>query len=437
MNAAAFFSLLRAELRLFLANRKAMVMSIVAPILIAAFFGSLFGGSGQSKPAAIPIAVVDLDQSALSAAVVKALQADGSLKTEVLPEPEAIAQVRAGKRRVAVVLPVGLGQQASTALFGAGRKPEIQLHYDPSQAMTLSIVQGLLAQSLMQEVSRSSFSGQSTAMRDMAAQARASTSMPAQQRDDLVRMFESIDRVQQAQAADAASSPASAAPAAGGLTVPYTTRQIEAVEPSSDKAPVAYNGYAHSFAGMGVQFLLMLGVDMAVGLLVMRRLGLWKRLRAAPLSRGTLLGSRVAATALICFGVFSVIWLVAIAAFGVRVHGSLLGMVCILIAFALMTAAFGLFIAALGGSPEATRGLAILATLLMVMLGGAWVPSFLFPEWLQQLTLAIPTRWAVDGLDAMTWRGQGFADALAPTGVLLGFAVVFGLLAVWRFKWEE
>ena len=42
---------------------------------------------------------------------------------------------------------------------GAGRKPEIQLHYDPSQAMTLSIVQGLLAQSLMQEVSRSSFSG--------------------------------------------------------------------------------------------------------------------------------------------------------------------------------------------------------------------------------------------------------------------------------------
>ncbi|MEO3693691.1 ABC transporter permease [Roseateles paludis] len=435
MNAAAFFSLLRAELRLFLANRKAMVMSIVAPILIAAFFGSLFGGTGQSKPAAIPIGVVDLDQSPLSAAVVKALQADGSLKVSSLPEADAIAQVRAGKLRVAAVLPAGLGQQAGTALFGAGRKPEIQLHYDPSQAMTLSIVRGLLAQSLMQEVSRSSFSGQSTAMRDMAAQARASTGMQPERRDELVRMFESIDRVQQSQAADAASSPA--ASTGGGLSVPYTTREIEAVEPSSDKAPVAYNGYAHSFAGMGVQFLLMLGVDMAVGLLVMRRLGLWKRLRAAPLSRGTLLGSRVAATALICFGVFSVIWLVAIAAFGVRVHGSLLGMACILAAFALMTAAFGLFIAALGGSPEATRGLAILATLLMVMLGGAWVPSFLFPEWLQQLTLAIPTRWAVDGLDAMTWRGQGFADALAPTGVLLGFALAFGLLALWRFKWEE
>jgi ABC-2 type transport system permease protein len=334
-------------------------------------------------------------------------------------------------------LPAGLGQQASAALFGAGPKPEIQLHYDPSQAMTLSIVQGLLAQSLMQEVSRSSFSGQSGAMRDMAAQARAATGLPPERRDELVRMFESIERVQQSQAADGASSPAASAAPAGGLSVPYTTRQIEAVEPRADKAPVAYNGYAHSFAGMGVQFLLMLGVDLAVGLLIMRRQGLWKRLRAAPLSRGTLLGSRVAATALICFGVFSIIWLVAIAGFGVRVNGSLLGMACILVAFALMTSAFGLFIASLGGSPEATRGLAILATLFMVMLGGAWVPSFLFPEWLQQLTLAIPTRWAVDGLDAMTWRGQGFAEALAPTGVLLGFAVAFGVLAVWRFKWEE
>jgi ABC-2 type transport system permease protein len=210
------------------------------------------------------------------------------------------------ERRRAVLWPLKLLRLTSgTALFGAGRKPEIQLHYDPSQAMTLSIVRGLLAQSLMQEVSRSSFSGQSTAMRDMAAQARASTGMQPERRDELVRMFESIDRVQQAQAAESASSPASAATAAGGgLSVPYTTREIEAVEPSSDKAPVAYNGYAHSFAGMGVQFLLMLGVDMAVGLLVMRRLGLWKRLRAAPLSRGTLLGSRVAATALICFGVF-------------------------------------------------------------------------------------------------------------------------------------
>jgi ABC-2 type transport system permease protein len=74
---------------------------------------------------------------------------------------------------------------------------------------------------------------------------------------------------------------------------------------------------------------------------------------------------------------------------------------------------------------------------MMVMLGGAWVPSFVFPAWLQQATKVVPVRWAVDGLDAMTWRGLGLSAAVAPTLVLLGFAVVFGLVALARFRWEE
>jgi len=99
-----------------------------------------------------------------------------------------------------------------------------------------------------------------------------------------------------------------------------------------------------------------------------------------------------------------------------------------------MTASFGLLIAAFGKTPEAARGLAVFATLILVMLGGAWVPTFVFPTWMQQLTVVVPTRWAVDGLDAMTWRGLGMDVALQTAGVQLAFAVVFGALAIWRFR---
>ncbi|MFX7981069.1 hypothetical protein ABTK42_19760, partial [Acinetobacter baumannii] len=85
--------------------------------------------------------------------------------------------------------------------------------------------------------------------------------------------------------------------------------------------------------------------------------------------------SRILASTLISLIVFAVVYAVAIAAFGVRVLGSAAGLVLVLVCFALLTACFGLLVAALGGTPEATRGLAILATLLMVMLGGAWVPA--------------------------------------------------------------
>ncbi|MCV2421134.1 ABC transporter permease [Paucibacter sp. DJ2R-2] len=439
----AFLALVRKDLYLHFSNRRAVLMSIIAPILIAAFFGSLFGGKGggSSKASPVPIAISDLDHSPLTAKISAALQADTSLAVQSLDADAALAQVKAGKLRAAIVLPAGFGEQAGRALFAGpeGKRPEITLHYDPSQAMVLPMVRGLLAQHVMQLVSADTFSGQGApVMKDMRAQVADNTALPAEQRQELTAMFDSIARVQErsARAPQAGASAASAADTGRSsftMSPPFSTRELEA----SAKADVPYNSYAHSFAGMGVQFILMMAVDIGVALLLMRRQGLWQRLRAAPLSKARLLGSRIASCTLISLIIFVLIYAVAIAAFGVRVQGSWLGFAAVLLAFSLLTASFGLLIAALGKSPEATRGLAILATLLMVMLGGAWVPSFVFPEWLQTASLFIPTRWAVDGLDAMTWRGLPFSEALAPVGVMLGFALAFGALAIARFSWEE
>jgi ABC-2 type transport system permease protein len=65
------------------------------------------------------------------------------------------------------------------------------------------------------------------------------------------------------------------------------------------------------------------------------------------------------------------------------------------------------------------------------------MPSFLFPDWVQKLTVAVPTRWAVDGLDAMTWRGLGMDAAGAAMAAQLGFTLLFALLAVAKFKRDQ
>src|SRR6185369_8295385 len=105
------------------------------------------------------------------------------------------------------------------------------------------------------------------------------------------------------------------------------------------------------------------------------------------------------------------IYLVAALVFGVRIEGSLPGFIGIAMSFCLLNACFGLLLAAIGRKPSAARGLAVMVTLVLVMVGGAWVPAFIFPQWLQQVSLVAPTRWAVDGLDAMTWRGLGLEAA--------------------------
>ncbi|MBN8506778.1 MAG: ABC-2 transporter permease [Burkholderiales bacterium] len=433
----AFLALVQKDLLLFAQDRRALLLNLLAPVLIAAFFGYLFGGSGQAaKPARVPIAVVNLDGDApLTRQIVAGLQADESLNVLLLDAAAAEAQVREGKLRVAVQFPAGFGVQAQRALFGGGAKPELTLTHDPSQSFALPLVRGLLTQQVMQAVSRQAFAPDGAALADARSQLAQAASMPAVERAELERMFDSIAAVQarSAAASSSASNPASN-PLAGGLSTPFETRLVQA---AAANGPQGYNGYAHSFAGMGVQFVLMLGVEWGVALLLMRRMDLWKRLRVAPVGRGVLLGSRLASGSLIAFGQFAAILAIGMAVFGVRVLGSWAGLLLLLVSTALLTASFGLMIAALGRTPEATRGLAIVATLLMVMLGGAWVPSFIFPEWLQTVTLFIPTRWAVDGLDAMTWRGLGLDAALPAVGVLLGFALAFALLALWRFRWEE
>ena len=349
------------------------------------------------------------------------------------------------KRAMAVLDRVGLADRArdnpEPRVVRWRREAGDRAELRPSQSMALPLVRGLLAQHVMENVSPSVFSPSSPLRKDMREQVTANAQLPATRRDELVSMFDSISRVQAASGAPGAEPAASAGSAGsaavasndGGFSVPFATREVAA----SSQPEIHYNNDSHSFAGMGVQFILLMGVDMAVGLLTMRPLGLWKRLRAALLSRSKLLGSRIASTALIALIVFSVIYAVAFAFFKVRVEGSVIGFAAVLVAFALLTASFGLLIAALGKTPEATRGLAILATLLLVMLGGAWVPSFIFPQWLQTVSLFVPTRWAIDGLDAMTWRGPGPDAAVLPVLVMLGFTAGFGALVIARFEWEE
>jgi len=426
---SALAALVRKDLVLYFSNRRALAVTLAAPILIGAFFGAVMGGAPK-KPVRVPIAMVDRDASAISKNIVAAMKSDATFDLREIGEDEAVAQVRTGKLRAAIVLPAGFGDAASRALFRPGAKPEVVIHVDPSQSMTLALVKGLLAQHAMEAVAKSTFNAGPAANKVLAeakADVERSTRIDEAERRDLLALFASVERVG-ARSAQAQGT-STAAPT---FQMPFVTSEREVT--SGDRK---YNGYSHSFAGMAVQFVLFMGIDLGVGVLLMRRLGIWKRLRAAPVSRGLLLGSRIASGTVIAMLLMTAIYAAAIAFFGVRIDGSLAGFIGVLLAFALLTSTFGLLIAAIGRTPEATRGLAILATLLLVMLGGAWVPTFIFPDWLQTATLVVPTRWAVDGLEAMTWRGLGFQAALAPIGTMLAFSAAFAGLALWRFDWEE
>ena len=438
MNRSAISALVRNDLRIHFADRRGVLINIAAAVFIAGFMGFLFGGSGKARETGkIPIVISVEDPSEVSEAIAKSIAADKLVDARRVGTDEARDLVRKGKAQAGFVLPKGFGDAAGAAFFRGARqpdmRPQIEVFYDPSQGMVAGIVEGLLAQSVMREVSRAVFSGPlgGKVVREGLASLQGSAAADTPDRDVVTDVLKSLEKLIDRQAATPAADPAKARNV--GISVPYTIRS----EALTSGNGVRYNGYAHSFAGMSVQFILFTGIEAGVVLLLLRERGLWARLRSSPLTATELLAARALSTTIVSLFMLFAIYAIGALAFGVRIEGSIAGFVGIAIGFALLNACFGLLLASIGRTPAATKGLAVMAVLLLVMLGGAWVPSFVFPPWLQQASLFVPTRWAVDGLDAVTWRGLGFEAAAGPIAVLLGSAALCAVIALRRFRWQN
>ena len=387
-------AMVRKDLQLFFSDRRSVIMSFAVPILIASFFGSVFSGVGNNtERARVSVAVVDNDGSAISQNIVSGLQHDPNLRVTTLGEREARDAVAAGKISVAVVMPQNFSEQVVRAFIGGGARPEVPFLYDPSRGIEMAMVRGVMTPHVLQAFAQSLPRGALSLVPGLAGSNGAN---------------------------------------GAGLTLPYNVREEAMAGPNA-----AYNGYAHSFAGMAIQFLLFAMANLGVDMLLERQRGLWRRLRSAPVSRLTLLGGKALSGTIISFLILAVSFVFSMIVFKVRVHGSIVGFFGVMLACSLMASTFGLLVAALGNSPGTARGVTSLAVLMMVMLGGAWVPTFIFPAWLQRFTLILPVRWAIDGFDATTWRGAALGSVLPAMGVLVLFAAAFAFVAAQRFKWEE
>jgi len=440
MNTVAIRALIRNDLRLYFADRRAVIVGVLVPILIAAFFGRIFGGGDQSgEQGKIPIAVVDEDRSRVSQAIAADLASDPLLEVSTLGRVAAREQVKSGKQNAAAVFPQGFGEQATKSLFSGVNKPRVELLVDPSQSTGARVIQGLLAQYSMQEISKEAFSGEygRKTIDNYLQQLDKLEQTPL--RADLRSLLSAARTLNDRAAADAAAASSSGSSASNaeqhqfGLSIPYTVASTSVT--ARDNTP--YNSYAHSFAGMAVQFILFAGIDAGVLLLLTRQRGIWQRLRSAPLSRSEFMLARALTTTLISLFQIAAIYVAAMLLFKVRMEGSWGAFIAVGISFCLLNATFGLMLATIGRSASTTRSLATMATLLLVMVGGAWVPAFVFPRWLQDASRYVPTRWAVDGLDGATWRGLPFDAAVLPTLVLIGSAAICLLIAIWRFRWED
>jgi ABC-2 type transport system permease protein len=108
----------------------------------------------------------------------------------------------------------------------------------------------------------------------------------------------------------------------------------------------------------------------------------------------------------------------------------------LLVAFvtAICIAALGLLIGVLAKSEEQAIIFSLIPMFVLSGLGGAWVPLEYTGTAFQTIGHVSPVAWAMDGFKNITARGLGFSSVLLPAAALIGYAILFFGLAIWRFQ---
>lgn len=372
-------ALVKKDWKLFLADRRAAVLCFVVPIVLASAFGLIFDRPSQRLGSVkLPLIVVNEDDSPFAAAVIDDLINNAHVDALASDRATAERAIESRACGVAMIIPPGFGEATRLRTL-AGEKPAVVLLHHPLAQMESQWAEGVLTEVVMKRA--------------------------AQEFLKPLGLGASIDR-------------------------PFTVAR-QAL-PNDQAHP--FNSRSHSFSGMTVQYLLFWGMECGLLLLRERQRGIWRRLRVAPAPLFTVLLGRALSTSMIALLQIATTFGFGYLFFGVTISGSVIGFLLLAISISALAAGVGLLVASIGRTEASARSVFIVVILAVSMLGGLWLPAFLLPKWVQEWSLALPTTWAMRGLDGVTWQGLNFA-AVWPALVAVNlFALAFLVLAMFRFR---
>ncbi|HWI53906.1 MAG TPA: ABC transporter permease [Symbiobacteriaceae bacterium] len=356
-------------------DRKALVLTLLMPLILTAILGNALNGvmtEGSIGPATVLVRNADtgtlgkvLTEDVLGSAEVRKVLA-ASAMTDL---ERARADVAAGKATAAIYVPPSFS--ADTA---AGRRTEIQVFTDPGDATRAAIVTQVVQ----------GFT-ESLTSRAMAARlAGAEAMQPAPQ--------------------------------------PTLTETATGARPVS-----AMQYYA---AAIALVFILTGTIQRGGKLLEERQGGTLQRMLVSPASRGEVLAGQVAGSALLALAQCAILMAGTRLLFGV-VWGTWGGALLLGAAYSLAAAGIG---TALAGSLRDKKAVDIASGALSNIFGlvsGALIPLWSFPDVLKAAAKLTPNYWAMQGfLDQMA--GVGAARLWLPVTILAATAVLSGAFGTWR-----
>ena len=159
-----------------------------------------------------------------------------------------------------------------------------------------------------------------------------------------------------------------------------------------------------------------------------------ERMLASSARRESILGGTFLGTAVKGLIQIAIFWIVGLLVFNIDLGLSPAAVITLSILVIIMSSAFGVMLSTLVKTERSAGSIGVLASLALAPLGGCWWPLFILPKWLQSIAKITPHAWANTGFNKLMVFGADFSAVVPEMLALVGFAAVFAIIAVLRFR---
>jgi len=413
------------DLKVLFKDTGGIAVLFLMPAMFLFVMSNALAGSFTRSDKLIDVLVVNEDRGAIGTTLVASLKDGGGFN--VVADQDGAALTRASaeklivdqKYSIALVMPVDFTEQIQHQLGAANATPvAIDLIVDPATSeQMLGPVKGAVA-GLAQQAAMSNLMPMGIGLMLDSIQQNGG-SIPAPMRNQLT-----------------ANSAQTSAMTGGSL---IALNQVQPAGMTVEQFPNTVQQNVPGWTLFGVFFIAQL---VATSILEEKKVGSFRRLMAAPMSRATMLLGKllpylilnlVQIALMFAVGVF-LLPLTGLPRLELGQHPE--GLILVSVCASLAANGLGLLLAAIGKSVEQIGGLSSLLVVTMAAVGGVMVPRFVMPQFMQTLSFVSPHAWALSAYQDILVRGYGIPQILPACGALLLFAAAFFGIAVLKFKWD-
>jgi ABC-2 type transport system permease protein len=199
------------------------------------------------------------------------------------------------------------------------------------------------------------------------------------------------------------------------------------------------SAFEQSVPGFAVMFSLYIAAYVALFIYYEKgEWGTWRRTLVAPVPAWAALGARLLAYTGVGILQTGVLLALGWAVWDLSLGNSPVALLLTMTSAALVSVGLGLFVSVyIGRSLQLQASLITLTLFALGVIGGAMVPVFLLPDWMQFVSRATPHFWTLNAFQDIMIRGHGVLDVLPSLGIVLAFAAALFAGALARFRFVD